>query len=84
MTFDEAKKFLEQADYSSLADHTFGDTEFGWTLDGKYIADGYHSSRRDTCRVTIFGADTRFEGNEAKLLMGVGKTRHYARNDGEP
>jgi len=82
MTLEEAKAFLETADYWQLSDSSFGDVEFGWEIDHRDVAIGYLSSN-GKCWLNIYGSPhRRFEGDDAKGLMRVGKTKKFESNNG--
>lgn len=88
MTFEEAKKFLNECVREESRDHYFGDREIYWRkeIDGEMVdvADGYFGpgSRQVWIMDPKVDMDrSEFTGEQAKELASCGKVIFIGRND---
>lgn len=86
MTFEQAKKFLEQCVRYELRDHYFGDREVVWKRaeNGEDVADGYFGGGSNTVYIMEDAVDfdlVQFTGQEARELGKCGRVAHIERND---
>lgn len=84
MTFEEAKKLLNNCRKDELRDHAFGDAEVGFYLGEKHIAEGYYGKDSSISILSddqSGATDTEFRGKEADELRNCGSSKNIARND---
>lgn len=81
ITFDQAKELLSTSNRSELRDHAFGDREVYFEdAQGNEIAAGYYAM---TCCDVEFNDGTCFSGEEARILIKMGKLINVERNDSQ-
>lgn len=80
MDLEAAKELLNKCVRQELRDHSFGDVEVFWMLDGKEIASGYFGGGDAGLSFEeIEGA--HFQGTDALELRDCGNIGHVERND---
>lgn len=87
LTLDEARAFLAKCARDELNDHAFGDSEVGWFLDGKKVANGYFSATSHSigichgCQGLEHTRHTSFKDADALALRYSGVLGRAQRND---
>lgn len=86
MTLEEAKDILNRCHRHENRDHSFGDREIYWTVDGDingeelgcgYFGGGYH----EVTVTDLVGETHYFKGQDAYDLVKCGKVINIGRND---
>lgn len=80
MTLEDAKQILKVCTRFESRDHSFGDREIYWEIEGELIAEGYFS--RDSRTVfMLLPEEVSFTGSDAVELSRCAKIVNIGRND---